>query len=116
MALLPLFDGVPMNSAYVAEPELTVRKRGRSRAFAKADKTVLANWTRILMETGRSGEAFGAWDITARYVARYGPLGLTETKALGGLVASLLEEKIIVEAGTGRRPNGNIAAVYELKR
>lgn len=110
---LPGFDGY---KGAVAETELSIRRRGRSKAFAKADKTVLANWTRILMEIGRSKETFGAWDVTARYVAQYGALGKTETKALGGLVASLLEEKIIVEAGTGKRPNGNIAAVYRLRK
>lgn len=110
---LPGFDGY---KGAVAETEITIRKRGRSKAFAKADKTVLANWTRILIETGRKQETFGAWDITARYVEQYGALGFTETKALGGLVASLLETGVIEEAGTGKRPNGNLAKKYRLKR
>jgi hypothetical protein len=99
----------------VTEHSSHPRKAEIKRAFERADKWVIDTYTKVLMEYGRRHSTFGAWDITAVYVAKHGPLSVTNRKALGGLFASLLEQGVIIDAGTGKRPNGNIATIYRLR-
>jgi hypothetical protein len=67
------------------------------------------------MEVARERVTWGAWDATERYTAKYGELDTKVKKALGGLFAHLLEQGVIVEAGFGKRKNGNAAPIYSLR-
>jgi hypothetical protein len=95
---LPLFDSL----------------EGKDRAFAKVDPAVLEKYRECLTAVGKVHETFGAWLVTRVFELKHRYLSSTEKKALGALFAHLLEQGTIVEAGYGRRPNGNVARIYRL--
>ena len=95
---------------------LDERKAARSRAFAKADPLMLTRYRECLRLVGNARATFGAWDVTDVYEQKHGGLDTTGKKALGALFSVLQHEGVIEEAGTGKRPNGNLASVYRLKK
>jgi hypothetical protein len=111
----------PMASVEIAdnfqpEPEIVVRKRARKRAFEKVDQWTKEKYRNCIFEVGRQRETFGAWAVTAHFNGKFAALDKTQLKALGGIYTEFLEQRIIEEAGTGKRPNGNIGPTYRLRR
>lgn len=112
----PLFDATPATP--VAPPtEIETRRKARASAFSKADKWVMDGYRHLLINVvGRVMPTFGAWDVTRQWEKRHGKLAKHNQKALGQLFATLLDDKVIVPAGAGRRPNGNLGPQYSLKK
>lgn len=114
MTDLPLFQLTPPPTVPPVA-EIEVRRKARAAAMEKADAWVMDAYEQMLRSVGMLMPTFGAWDMTALFEAARGKLSTTNKKALGGLYAHLLETGVIVEAGYGKRPNGNLGPIYRLK-
>jgi hypothetical protein len=109
-----------------AVPDLTHQEPPKSppsrqdiieRTYAKAEADFLERYRKHLLAFGDGLADFTACDVTTSFESLYGKLSKIEGKQLGGLYRRLQFDGTIEKTGQFRERNqGNVAAVYRLKK